>query len=319
MRALTPIAMAFCAALLTACGGGGSNGPATGQASLDVTDAPADNLQQVHLTITGVGLKPANGPEEHITLKTPLVIDNLLDLNGEISENVMPTTTFPAGKYNWLRLYIAGGDTDSYVVDDAGGQYSLYVPGQQGSMAGKERFVQLVSGFVIPVGGQVDFTLDVDVKRAITKPVGKNYYLIRPAFRIVDNSQVGTIHGVVDESALNTTCTDNITAGNLDELRVYLYPDNTSTPGDVYVNDNGEPVDYTNSSEVHPLTVADVVQEQDGSYSYTIGFVPQDSYTVALTCEATSDDPATDDDLSFAASKDGIAVTAGETAPADLP
>lgn len=51
------------AATVAACGGGGSgsDSESTGTMSLDLTDAPVDNVSEVNLTVTGVVLQPAEG------------------------------------------------------------------------------------------------------------------------------------------------------------------------------------------------------------------------------------------------------------------
>lgn len=308
MKPLFAATLIACACSLTACGGGGGGSTqATGQVGMSMTDAPSDNLTQVHVTITGVALKPANGDIQQFTFDHPLVIDNLLDLQGGKATVLLPEKTVPAGHYDWIRFYVESGPNNSYVVDSSSNQYPLYVPGQQNAPAGKSRFVQLVSGFNVPAGGKANFTIDTDLRRAIVHPSGANYYLIRPAMRLLDDSQVGTISGTVADSL---TCADG--NGGFTGDDVYLYTGSNATPGDVYVDDNGEPLDDTN-----PVTTAGITQQSNGSFTYKIAYVAPGDYTVAFTCDGATDDPSTKDSLNFT-SRTNVTVTANSTATADL-
>lgn len=299
---------------LTACGGDDSDEAPTGTLSMDMTDATADGVEQVRLSISAVAVKPENGPAVRVDYEDePLVIENLLELQGSLSAEIMDDTEVPAGRYDWVRLYINGGDPDSFVTTDQGGRFDLLVPGQQSGSGDKQRHIQLVSGFNVPAGGDVDFTLDVDLRRALTRPANADHYLLRPALRLVDNSQVGTISGTVADSLVNDdSCTNDLDAeeGNA----VYLYEGDDAATGDVYLDDQGEPL-----AEDNPLTVANVKQNPDtGEYEYEIGFVLAGDYTLAFTCQSLDDDESTDDSIAFADSA-GVTVTAGETTSRDFP
>ena len=67
------------AGLLAGCGGSSSS---TGIASFGITDAAVDNVARVQLTIDAIALKPQDGEAFTVQLATPLVIANLLDLQG---------------------------------------------------------------------------------------------------------------------------------------------------------------------------------------------------------------------------------------------
>lgn len=316
-NALNLFVVVFATLGLTACGGGDDDdpeGPKTGTMSMDMTDATADNVSQVRLSISAVAVKPQEGARVQINYEDePLVIENLLELQGANAAEIMGDTEVPAGRYNWVRLYINGGDPDSYVMTDQGERFDLYVPGQQPGSGDKKRHVQLVSGFTVPAGGNVDYTLDVDLRRALTKPANSDYYLLRPALRIVDNSRVGTIQGTVADSLVNDeSCTNDLNAdeGNA----VYLYEGHDASTGDVYLDEKGEPV-----TEDNPLTVANVTQNPDtGEYEYEIGFVLTGDYTLAFTCQALDDDEASDDTIAFADNAN-ITLEAGETETQDFP
>ena len=279
--------------LITACGGSDSSS-AKGVASFDITDAPADEVTQVQLTINRIALKPENGSMIEISLEEPVVIGNLLDLQGGNAAPVVADTELPAGRYNWIRLYVDGGFPDSYVTTNEGGSVDLFIPGQQANTPADNRFLQLVSGFVIPAGGNVDFTIDVDLRRALTKPANSDHYLLRPALRIIDNSQTGSLSGAVDTALLSDASCSNDPGSDRGNA-VYLYQDNNAVSGDIHVDEFGAPVGNNN-----PLTTANVTLDPEtGLYSYRIGFVPAGDYTIALTCQALDDMPDQADSIDF--------------------
>ncbi|MBB3047054.1 hypothetical protein FHR99_001290 [Litorivivens lipolytica] len=313
-------ATALLALPLVGCnGGGGSDAspPQTGEASFSITDAPADNVSRVKVTFDRIELKPREGAKVSVDLDPAVTIENLLDLTGSNAEQVLGSTTVPAGEYNYVRLYVQGGSPASEVEEEAGGVFDLLVPGQQAGA--NNRFLQLVSGFTVPAGGRADFTIDVDLRAALTKPSGADHYLLRPALRIVDNVVVGTISGTVDEALLNdASCTH--TPATDEGVAVYLYESDAVGFGDVYVNDAGECQHCNEGSqtEASPLTTANVTQDtQTGAYTYTIGFVEAGEYDIALTCQSLDDDPAADDAISFLQSA-GVTVVENQTSEVDF-
>lgn len=317
---LASFAFAALAALgLSACNGGSSDsGASTGTASFDATDAPVDGVDIVKVTFDGIALKPQNGEMVTIDFEEPVTIENLLDLTGNASEPILGDTTFPAGQYNFIRLYVQAGIPDSLVEEEDGQQFDLVVPGQQPqSNSSARRFLQLVTPFVIPAGGNADFTLDFELRKALTKPTGQDHYLLRPAVRLINNVEVGTVAGTVaDTLVLDPSCDNDLTTdeGNT----VYLYAGADANVGDVNVDINGEgdhSVDDTDgiSPESNPLTTAEVKQNLDtGEYEYLIGFVAEGEYTVAFTCQSLTDEPETDEAIQFVGASN-ITVTANET------
>ncbi|MFZ5723922.1 MAG: DUF4382 domain-containing protein [Pseudomonadota bacterium] len=308
-RPLLPLAIAFAAAGLVA-GCGSDSGTPTGIVSFDVTDAPVDDVARVQLTLSGIALKPAGGPARFYAYPAPLVIDNLLDLQGGNAVGVLGDTRVPAGRYQWVRLYVIAGGDDSYVIDDTGGTWDLLIPGQQGNNP-KARYVQLVSGFTVPAGGRADFTIDVDLRRALTKPAGADHYFLRPALRIVDNSDDGVIAGTVDDLLVQGAgCTADPVTG--EGNAVYLYTGNDAAAGDVWLDDNGLPLSADN-----PVSVAPVIQDDNGNWNFRFDYVAAGTYTVAFTCQASGDDPATDDSIVFDADA-SVTVNPDATATVDL-
>lgn len=307
----------FLVGLIAACNGSSDSDapPTTGDASLAVTDAPVDGVSRVKLTFDRIELKPANGEKVTVELDPAVTIENLLELTGDASQTVMGTTTVPAGDYNYVRLYVQGGSPDSEVEEDSGGVFDLLLPGQQAGAA--NRFIQLVSGFTVPAGGDADFTIDIDLRKALTKPTGQEHYLLRPAVRIVNNVEVGTIRGSVDEALFaDSGCTNDVAAD--EGVAVYLYDADVPALGDVNVDANGDPDHGSDDSdavldEKNPITTAAVTQNIDtGEYEYVVGFVREGAYRLGLTCQSLDDLPGSDEDIGFLQDTD-LSVVAGQT------
>lgn len=327
---------ALAAVMLAGCGGSGGGGDTssdTGTASFSVTDAPTDEVSNVYVTFDRVDIKPEEGEIQTFELDEPKQID-LLSLQGENAEPLIEEIELEAGQYNWVRLFVMGGcagsdcmvrgeedseSTDSFVVEDNGGEVPLFVPGDQPQAQSEaKRFVQLASPFTITAGGNADFTIDVELRKALTKPQGQDHYLLRPALRLVDNSEVGTITGTVDPSLVSNSECEGFDNPEVEQANaVYLYENHDASAGDVFVNENSEPIER--DGVVNPLTLANVEMQGDGTYQYTIGFVPAGQYTVAFTCDAVLDDPEADDsaDIVFNPQKN-TEVIEGETTQEDF-
>lgn len=300
--------------LLAGCGGssGGGDGDGTGTLSFGITDAPVDNVTRVKVTFDRIDLQPVDGDRIEIVLDEPKVIENLLELQGTNAAELLGDTTVDAGEYEWVRLFIIGGADDSLVDENGGGTFDLFIPGQQNSpdqAQGNRRFLQLSGPLTVPAGGSADFTIDVELRKALVKPANdQGYYFLRPALRLVDNTEVGTIVG---EVAPELTMAGNCGDANMGNA-VYLYEGADAEPGDVNLTaTNGEGGDDPqpdhdsddsdgNTTEVNPVTAAEVSQQdEDSMLEYTIGFVAAGDYTVAFTCEAENDTSENDEAIVF--------------------
>lgn len=290
--------------LLTACGGSSSGG-STSTASFSVTDAPVDDIDAVKITFSRIDLKPSNGDVVSLTFDEPVVIENLLDLTGNAASPIISNAVVPAGDYQWLRIFVTGGFPDSTVLPELGNETDLYIPGQQNGNSnnnGTPRSLQLNTGFTVPAGGNADFTIDFVLRKGLTKPANSDYYLLRPALRLVNNVQVGTISGSVENTVIaNNACSE------ASGTSVYLYEGdlnaNEQVPDDIYdpnINANIDTIDE-NVSGQRPISSAEVSQNDLGEYTFVIGFVraTEAGYSVALTCQSSLDEADSDDDISF--------------------
>lgn len=281
---------------LAACGGDGSSGSGeTGSVSVGLTDAPVDSAQEVNIEVTALVLQPSDGERSRFELEFPEPI-NLLELQGGAFESLITDEEVPAGEYNWMRIEL--GDDNTVVIDNddvAGGTYPLTTPSARGVQT---------SGFTVPAGGEVSFTIDFDVRKSLVDPVGQDEYKLKPVLRLVDNSETGTIEGTVAGDLISQVCGDETTPqfpGN-----VYVHEDTSAEPDDI-------------GSENEPLVAVPV--KENGDYTYTAAFIPAGDYLVSYTCgddliENEEEEPS-DDQIDFTGTQQ-VTVTAEETVTADF-
>ena len=317
-------ALGVAGALLAACGssGGDGSGQKTGTITLGITDGPVAAAEEVVVQFAGVELKPADGPAFLIDIVDPASVPvntktiDLLDYQGDASALLIPPTEVPAGEYEWARLRVNAEPNvvDSYITID-GSQCELRIP------SGAQTGLKLVSGFTVGVGTTMAFTIDFDLHKSITQPPGQRVetpvcdgqaYLLKPALRMVNNLEVGTVSGTVDSTLVSDRCA----AGEMGS--VYLYgPYGATDPVPVPDDIDGDATDGAD-----PLASALVGLDAMSNYAYTIGFVPAGNYVAAYTCDADSAEvndhdpslpPETDQDVDLLPSDvDPVVVMAGQ-------
>jgi len=296
MRKVTLAVTTACAlgALISGCGGG-DDVQLGGRMKLAVSDAPVDGATHVVVAFTGVELTGSDNPVT-IDFDSPRTID-LITQSGTASA-VLFDAPVPAGSYSQIRLKLQEPIPDhSFMTTSDGAQHPLNVP------SGSETGLKLVSGFSVPVAGIADYTIDFDLRKAITCPPGHApTCTLKPAMRLVPNNSVGNVAGTVDPSlAAPESCTPG----------VYLYNGNVTAPEDT---DSTAASTDTNQPIASKVPVA---TQQGLTYQFT--FLPPGTYTVAYTCEAGGDDPdQSDNSVTFTPIVQNVTVTAGQTTTVDL-
>lgn len=319
---LLPLTASACLSLLAACGGGSSSASGTGSLTLQITDSPVDSAQAVVVKFTGVELKPVGGPSFSVDFTTRKSID-LLALQGGKVTDLFANQTVPAGNYEWLRLKIYTDPTanDASYIQIGDSMYNLIIP------SGAETGLKLVRGFTVAQGSLTGFVIDFDLRKSVVAPPGQqpNYYL-KPALRMMDQMQVGTIAGTVH---LDTLAAAHLSAGapiTDCHAGLYLFQGAMATPDDFdrdLVDDGGSDPIYLQPVANDGVTTA---------VSYSIPFVEAGmSYTLAATCDFDKDGMDSDDyDPNATQGQPGyqtmhwtavnnVSVSAGATTPVDIP
>lgn len=292
-RFLAFICLLIATAMTAGCGDSSSDSATMG---LSVADTPVDGATKVTVVFTGVQLHGDSGATTQIDFATPKQIDLMAAQNGSAAV-LFSGQTVTAGKYQWIRLLVDTGQSTITLSD--GSVHSLTIP--SGSRTG----LKLVSGFTVAAGSQANFTIDFDLRQAVTLANGgTGQYILKPALRLVDNQQVGRISGTVSNTfTIGTTLVSDTSCGPA----VYIYSGANVTP-----------VDINTTSSVQPVTTATLsLNTATGDYDYTAAFIEPGDYTLAVTC-AADDDPDVADVLTFSATRN-TTVTAGTTSTVNFP
>ena len=287
-----PFLFALSILSLSACSGGGGSGSTSqdGTLSIGLIDAPATDVTQIWVEIAQVNIKPqGSGPALEFPLEPNLQVD-LLTLDVDNAEMLLDSETVPAGAYNWLELVVNAdfdGEFDSYVVTSMGGMEELVL--EDVELQVPSGSLRLVSGFTVTANQETSFYIDWDMRRGLVAPPGRPGYMLRPAFRIVDMTEFGTLSGTIALAAItgDPSCADDdadLDVGNV----VYIFEGLDVMPDDI------------DAADAEPVATAVATPNDVGDYVYETILSPGD-YTVAFTCQAGNDDPDIDDDIAFAA------------------
>jgi hypothetical protein len=291
--------------VLTACGGDGGSEDGTGKLSIAVTDAPVDHAEAVVVGFTGIDLYRDGEPAVSFNFVVPEQVD-LLALQGDNSYFLIQNVEIPVGVYSEVRLRTANDNANcngiatpyaSYVTVDSV-DYPLIVP------SGGSSGLKVQGPITVAAGGSAAYTIDFDLRKSLAERGATGCYNLKPVLRVVDNAQVGSLSGTVDAALLaDSACTGNPVTG--EGAAVYVFEGADATLDDV------------DGTEPEPLTSALLAPDGNGHFEYTVGFLLQGTYTVALTCQAGDDDPETNDVIAFSAPVD-VAIQAEQTTQLDF-
>ncbi|MCG6867323.1 MAG: DUF4382 domain-containing protein [Gammaproteobacteria bacterium] len=277
---------------LTLAGCGGDDAP--GSLSLAVTDAPVASADEVVFTYTGGHIHGGEGEDISFKIDPPRQL-NMLELSDGQSVVILDKLELPAGHYQWIRLETDLAPEAAWITID-GQRHPLSCPSCD------KNGLKLHRAFDVDPGGHVAFTVDWELNKAISKPVSKEAYTLRPTARIVDTQTVGAIAGQIDGSTISGL--GGIASTENTGCAVYVYEGDV-IPDDVFIPDSGESSGHTN-----PESVARV-RYRDDLFRYRAAFLEPGEYTASLTCNAATDDPVLNqDDILFT----GTSVVAVEAA-----
>jgi hypothetical protein len=311
MKILGYVSIATMLAFTVGCGSSSQSSGDTGTMSLKLTDAPIDGASSVVVQFSEVQLRGADSSQNlSFTFDPPKSID-LLTLQGTATEDLFVDKEVPIGVYDEIRLIINAevGTEDTYIVLDVGGdQIDMTVP--SGSQSG----LKVKGPLTVTANATASFTIDFDVRKSIVKSGNVNSangvkYHLKPVLRIVDNSEVGIISGMVDAALLSQAagCSDDIVGTS---NAVYVYEGLGITADDIDLDD----------STVEPV-VTGLVEYDSAStkYRYEVAFLSAGDYTVSLTCNADKEDIEANEtvELDFKGTQN-VSVTTGQTTTADF-
>ncbi|MBO6849327.1 MAG: DUF4382 domain-containing protein [Marinobacter sp.] len=293
-RTLKLFTVSALAAGIAACGGGSSGSDATGTVSFGITDAPATDLSNVTVAFTEIRLKPTDGDWISFPLEGFETV-NMLDLQGGVSEPLITDQEVPAGEYSQIRLIVNTENSFVKRSDTGDTEFSLAVP------SGEQSGLKLQGDFIVAADTSTSFTIDFDVRKAVVDPQGNALadFMLRPALRLVNNLEVGSIAGAVDETVISVQCADSTIYDGM----VYVYQGSGATTGDL-------------GSENEPLLTAPVAFDPETTeYNYTAAFLVEGEYTVSYTCDPDDNEAA--EELTFIGTRN-VTVTAESQTTVDF-
>ena len=316
IKSVKNLYLTFVILALSACGGSDtetSETLANPTFSLSISDAPVDELSAVVVCFNQIQLKNSGGDiiytvnDNDIIAPNDLCLNendeiipntvgiNLLEFTGSNSLNLVNSTIIEAGDYTQLRLLMSDG---SYGIDkETEEKITVSVPSNELKL----------DGFTASLGGVINLTLEFDLRKGMTNPVGQSGYFLKPrGVRLVDNNEAGHIIGTVSETLLSNNANDGC----------LVMPEDLSTSvASVYLYQNADLeistlADNGGEEDNQPLASTSVKFDGEQTYRFEIGFVNAENYTIALSC-ALEDDPESDDEVNFIEAKN-VAVVAGD-------
>jgi hypothetical protein len=164
---LAGFAVALLVSWLVACSDSDSPSAPTGSTVLrvELTDAPTDELAAVNVYISGLTVKPVDGPVERITNDVGLV--DLLSLQD--SSELLVIAEVEPGDYEFIRVEL--NEAASSVVDAATNeQLPLKIPSTE---------IKVLGGFVVAPDQTTTVLLDFDANQSLVQQ-GNGNWLLKP-------------------------------------------------------------------------------------------------------------------------------------------
>lgn len=182
----------FVAAAITlaSCGGGGGSGE--GRLTLNLTDAPAADLQKVEIAITEISAHRSDG---EIILanyeEIPCIVDLLqyrYDGTPDSTYPLLSQTPIKSGHYQWIRMKIQWAK-----VTDSTGTHDVDLSNISA------RGIQFGPAFRVKEGETIGLLLDLDVGQSFRPIVtGDGTYMLHPVVRAVPTSVAACIKGELE-------------------------------------------------------------------------------------------------------------------------
>ena len=310
------LALGLSALFIQGCGSDSSNVEvaAAPTFSLSVSDAPVENAMTVVACFSEIQLKSSNSDNE----KTFLIGDtagaasandmcrdsmgavvantrgiDLLSVTGKQSADLLNDIEINPGNYNQIRLVMSPLSYATIDMDNDGVADDNDQDGEADKVPVRVPSNELkLDGFTATLGGVSNLTVEFDLRKGMTNPVGQEGYILKPrGVRIIDNSTSGHIDGTVSEALLmNNGCDFAPVDITQSVASTYLYSG--------FSLDAEQLADNGGAEAIESLTSAAVLFDGAANYNFEIGFVSSGDYTLALTCDKDAD-PEGDDDLSF--------------------
>ena len=293
--------------LLQGCGGCGfecgSDEPIT--LSLGISTTPANNsISSVFIDIDSIEFR-RNGSDNNVLIETFTVdsgdIDitdeetlqiNLLDYRGTNQLMAISDISVDPGTYTDIVITLSDSSDDSYVeyMDDDNGDLIKPLVVTNNTLT--------LDGFIATSDNKT-FTIKLSLLQSLYEN-DDNFQLTTKGQRVLDNANDVALVGSVDSDLFDQISPCDVKDDREQGNRLYLYQGNglvQNRLADVYTTDS------TNTIPNNTISPYDVILPSEnidqGTWQYSIGFLPTGNYTLAFTCDAETDDPIEYEGLSI--------------------
>ncbi len=245
-------------------------------------DPPADvTIQEVVTPLLGLEFRKSDNSIVTLEFSDAEVTD-LLDFTTGAPLRMFSDEELPEGTYNGVRLLFEQSDTNEpFVLDGTGAQVTMALT--EGDYASIDLVVDEDDN------SDESLTLTLDLRQSLSFNDDEDQYELSPVLRSVPTESAGEIRGVI-----TTDCGSDVA--------VYAFSGEEVEPDDIDL------------SGVEPFATAPV---DPFDLSYVLVFLPEGDYTLAVVCNASDEDPITDEELDFE-SVTTVALEEGEALQQDL-
>ena len=262
-----------------------------GAVSFDISATPPEDVESAILRIQTLRLTREDGSTQDIDLDD-LEID-LVNLSRGRTRALISSEELSTGSYTRATLLLdAESETlDSYLVFNDGSEVSLTLNAGSSLAA--------TADFSIKEDDDTSMTLHLDLRSSLLLDASSaGDRIIYPRMRLLENGDVGSISGNVEDALLSESGCESDNDPSLGEV-MYVFAGTSITPEEI------------DGSLPDPVTTA-LLSRDSVNADYVAAFLPAGDYTVALTCNAELDDPLRFDGISFVAAE-SASVSAGQS------
>ena len=247
---------------------GGCDGTLTADLA---TDPPADtSIRSVQVNLLGLDLRKSDGTSTTLEFNSGELVD-LLDLRNGDPMRLFTNEDLPVGSYTGVRLLFDEDEAEN-AVTNSDGDIPLVLA--EGAYAAVDFSVEDQKS------SSEKLSLMLDLRQSLSYDKSKNKYTLTPLLRSVSSGDAARIEGVV-----TVVCP-------LDPLlvpgeAVYLFAGTNVSPDDL------------DGAGVEPFATTTVERSATTALVYSLRYLPDGDYTLALTCNGYEDELGVDDDLRF--------------------
>lgn len=262
--------------------------------SLQLASSGSLDVQDVKLAVSQVRLRDEGG---NVTVlpSADTELHDLADYDTGAELTLLSDEGIPAGHYTGVSVLFAAAGAQ--VVNSSGQAFPIAVQSD-------------------PPYAPVDFTVsrrdtaslraNIDLRLSLSdRSASSGSWQLVTNLHVVDLSKSATVGGAISAAVRNSSaCLQG--RAQPTGASVYAYPQSDLTP-----------YDESQNASPHPVGTVTVTWNGDSTGSYRFAHLAPGSYTLALSCVASQDDPVDDQDLPFAASA-SFPLDDGESATVDL-